>query len=302
MKEKQIKIGVVGSNQIQHLIPVLEEKYDVINIQKHIEGKGRITTFLIFTWYLLKVDLIYNVFSSPFFLKKAKVCSFFGKKVITHWIGSDVRYAVEGQTDMEGYKKLDSNVVCFKALQDDLKGLGLDANIIPITPFNLHFEICEMPKVHACLIYMPRGNEQYYGFDEISRVFPKFPQIKFFIVANDDKEKFAAYPNVEVLGRLPMKEMEELYKKISFIIRIHISDGLSMSVLEAMAKGKKVVWNCEYPFAYPGSTTEEICAGVEAIIKTPPTPDKDAHDFIAKEYTKDNFLRDFDKEVRALFG
>lgn len=298
--KKKIKIGVIGSNQIQHLIPVLEERYEVINIQKKLDGKSRFKVIFIFIWYLLKVDVIYNVFSAPSFVNKAKACSFFGVKVITHWIGSDVRYAVEGKTDMEKYKKMDSNVVCFKALQDDLKKLGLNANIIPITPFNLHFEVCEMPKEHACLIYMPTGCEDYYGFEEISRVFPRFPNVQFNIVANNDKEKFAAYPNVNVLGRLSLKEMEDIYKKISFIIRIHISDGLSMSVLEAMAKGKKVIWNCEYPFAYPGSTTEEICEGVEKILQTPPTPDIEAHDFIAKEYTKENFLRDFDKELERI--
>jgi len=297
---KRIKIGVTGSNQIQHLIPVLEEKYKVINIQKHIDGKPRYIAALIFIWYVLKIDVLYNVFSDPYFLNKAKISSLLGKKVITHWIGTDVRVAVEGKTNINGYKKLDSNVVCFKALQEDLKELGLQANIIPITPFNLHFDICDMPQEHACLIYMPTGCENYYGFEEISRVFPQFPNLKFYIVANNDKEKFSAYPNVEVLGRLTLKEMEDIYNKISFIIRIHISDGLSMSVLEAMAKGKKIIWNCEYPFAYPGKTTEEICVGVKDILKTKPEPDVAAHDFIASEYTKENFLRDFDKEIKRV--
>jgi len=299
MENKKQTIGILGPMQIYHLIPVLEEEYNVINLQKIIDSQTNSFTKT-FAWikHINKCDYIYNVFTSPYFYRKLRIAKFFNKKVITHWIGTDVRVAVEGKTDFSKLKGI-KHVVCFEALQDDLKKLGLSADILPITPFNLKFDIAEMPKEHAVIIYMPKGKESDYGYKEIVRVFPKYPNVVFYIVANDDTSKFN-YPNVRVLGQLPLEKMEELYNKVSICLRIHISDGLSMSVLEAMAKGKKIIWNCKYPFAYPGSTTEEICNSLDQILKNKPEPDIKAHDFINQEYTKDKFLKMFNSYIESL--
>lgn len=295
------KIGIVGPSQIYHLIPVLEQQYSVVNLQKILDEKTNGFVKLIkFVYEASRIDVLYNVFNSPFSYKKFNLVKLFGVKTITHWIGTDVRYAVEGKTDLTKLHNVDKHVVCFEALQEDLYKLGISADILPITPFNLEFKIAEMPKSHAVIIYMPKGVEDDYGFDEIERVFPKYPNVPFYIVANDDKEKFAAYPNVYPLGRLTKDEMETLYNKVSIVVRIHISDGLSMSVLEGLAKGKKVVWNCKYPFAYPGSTTDEICNSLDEIFKNPPQADTEAHTFINKEYTKDKFLVQFNDSLHSI--
>lgn len=296
--KKKLTIGVMGSNQIKHLIPVLEMRYNVINLQPIIDSKkSKLAKTIDFAKQIRNIDVLYNVFSSQYFWKKMYVAKALRKKVITHWIGTDVRYAMEGITDMKKYHRADSNMVCFKPLQEDLASLGLHAEILPITPFNLNFDLCKMPEKHSVIIYMPQGVEKDYGWEEISQVFPKYPTLEFKIVANNDKEKFALYPNVKVLGYLSKEEMEKLYNEVSIVLRIHISDGLSMSVLEGMAKGKKIIWNCEYPYCYPGSTTEEICNSLDILLKDAPKPDQVAHDFIVNEYTREKFLEIFESEI-----
>ena len=115
------------------------------------------------------------------------------------------------------------------------------------------------------LKFMPLPVLMIGTYDENDRSI-SYRSIKSCYPEDDIRSKFD-YPNVRVLGQLPLEKMEALYNKVSICLRIHISDGLSMSVLEAMAKGKKVIWNCRYPFAYPGSTTKEICNSLDLILK-----------------------------------
>ena len=66
-----------------------------------------------------------------------------------------------------------------------------------------------------------------------------------------------------------------------------------------MTKGKKIVWNYEFPYCLPGSTTEEICASINEILQTSPTPraDKEAHDYIAVNFSKEKFMSLFNEII-----
>jgi len=200
-------------------------------------------------------------------------------------------------------KYFDKHIACFKPLQDQMKRLGIETDYLPIIPHNLNFDISKMPKSHSVLIYMPKGFENYYGYDEISRVFPLFPELKFFIVANDDKSKFD-FNNVEVLGYLKLEEMEKLYNEISIVVRIHINDGLSMSVLEGLAKGKRVIWNYEFSFCLPGTTTEEISNSINEIISSNPIPvaDEAAHEYIINDFSRERFMTLFNKIINDVIS
>lgn len=296
-------IGVMGTSQINHIIPLISTQYNVINLQEVWDKEeNKIKRFFSFIRQLMKCNILYNVYSSHYFWKKGRLAKFLGKKVITHWIGSDVRFAIEGKTNVKKLKFVNQHLACFEPLQKQLHSLGIETKYLPIIPYNLCFDVCKMPKEHAVLIYMPKGYEEYYGFNEISKVFPRFPEVKFFIVANDDKEKFVSFNNVETLGYLTLEQMELLYNKISIVVRIHTNDGLSMSVLEGMAKGKKIIWNCEFPHCFPGATTEDICSSLYRIIKLTPTPsiDIDSHNYIISNFSKDKFMDMFNDIVHNL--
>lgn len=299
MKKKCI--GVMGSSQIEHIIPLLETEYNVVNIQKVLDDEhNRILRLLKFIKAISKVDILYKVFVEGYFWKKIRIAHFFHKKVYGHWIGTDARLAATGHVDINKINELDGHITCFQPLQKQLESIGIESVVIPIVPFKVNFEVGNMPLKHRVLIYMPRDKEEEYGFNEIYPIIKEFSNIEFDIVANDNKEKFGEVNNVKLLGWLDHDKMEEVYDKISIVIRIHFNDGLSMSVLEAMAKGKKVIWNCSFEKCYPGSTTDEIRNSLKQIIKEEPAPktDIDAHDFIIENYSKEKILSMY----REIFG
>lgn len=291
-------IGVLGTSQIEHLIPVLRKRYEVVDIRSILGDASKPVKFWRYRQALDGVDIIYNVFTAKSFLIKSRMAKKRGIRVVTHWIGSDVRFAQEGLVDVTEFDGLvDQHVSCFAPLQKKLLAMGIDAPVLPIVPFDMDFEICEMPLKHAVLVYLPEGREATYGFEDIKKVFERFDSLPFYIVANSNERLFRDFENVHVMGSLNLKEMGELYKKVSVLLRMHWSDGLSMMVLEALGKGKSVIWDHEFNYVLPGKNAEEIACSLEKVISEPPSIRQDAHDFIAQEYTKDRFLEDFDRLV-----
>lgn len=294
-RDNGVRIGVMGSTQIQHLIPVIAQEYKVYNIQERWDSaRTRFGRALAFVHGLRHCDVVYCVFCPPQVWKYAKVAHAFKKKFMGHWIGSDVRLLGEGVTSAEKVKQIDYNFVCFRPLQKVLQSKGLTSTILPITPFKtMKFDLDEMPAEHGVLVYMPDGKEEYYGLSTMLPVMERYQDVPFYVVANHNKDQFNGLPNVHVLGTLGPDEMNELYKKISILLRVHVSDGLSMMVLEALGKGKKVIWDQEFDRCYPGATTEQMMDSMSKILEASPTPDVEAHEFVVETFTPEKYLEIF---------
>lgn len=285
------KIGIMGSSQIMHIIPLLQPKYDVINLQKVLDNEpNRFIRRIKFARALMKVDVVYNVFVDNTFARKAKLAKCMRKKVIGHWIGTDARLADEGKIDLRKLSNIDVHLACFEPLKEQMGRLGVKATTVPIVPFKFNFDVCDMPKEHRVLIYLPTNKENEYGFQEIAPVIKAHEELQFDIVANENEQLFKEMNNVKLWRWVSIDEMEKIYNNISIVMRIHLNDGLSMSVLEAMAKGKKVIWNCDFDFCYPGATTGDITKSLDAILNQKPEVDYEAHNYIIENYSKEKIL------------
>ena len=155
-----------------------------------------------------KVDVVYNVSTSNHFWMQAKAAKLMHKKVMTHWIGTDVLHVSEGKTNPTKLSIVDKHFACFSELQKELHDNGIEAEVLPIIPFNLKFTLNKMPQEHAVLIYMPDGREEFYGYEVLKDVFQHASNTNFYIVANSSSEKFSMYKNVEVLGILSLDQLE----------------------------------------------------------------------------------------------
>lgn len=301
MNKNNIKIGIMGSSQIQHIIPVLiESGYQVTNIQsiwqsnEPVESKERL-----YRETIRDCDILYNIYSGNYFWAKASFAKLVGKKVITHWIGTDVLHAISGEVGYLGHPFIDHHFVCYEPLKKELQSIGIETTVLPIIPFNMDLSIDEMPDTHAVMIYMPDSRLEHYGYNELCYVFKSFPNVTFHIVANQGKG-LEKYGNVITHGWLDKNAMEKLYKKISIVIRFIKHDGLSMSVIEGLIKGKKVIWNNQYYGVIYVDSKEAICSELEKILGTPPCPDIDTSNYVKKELSKENFNNVFDNVIKKV--
>lgn len=287
-----IKIGVMGTKQIQHIIPILEKEYEVINLEELLQNNVKFISAIKWFRAMLKVDYIYNVYTSEHIWKKALLCKLFGKKIITHWIGTDAYNAIKLKKKYR-YKFIDFHFACFESIQDELKCIDINSVVLPIFPYKMDLSLSKMPDIHACLIYMPAGKEEFYGFNVLKKIFSEFGKLKFYIVANDNKDFFSDFPNVEVLGELSIEEMNEIYNRISIVIRLPKHDGLSMSVIEALGKGKIVLWNYHYPYVNYVENENDIIRCINHVLETKPIVNIKEHEFISLTFNADLFLKIF---------
>ncbi len=305
MNKNNIKIGIMGSSQIQHIIPVLiESGYQVTNIQsiwqsnenKSVKGKEKL-----YRETIRDCDILYNIYSGNYFWAKASFAKLIGKKVITHWIGTDVLNATSGEVGYLGHPFIDHHFVCYEPLKNELQSIGIESTVLPIVPFNMDLSIDKMPDTHSVMIYMPDNKLDHYGYNDLRYVFESFPDVIFHIVANYGKG-LEKYNNVIAHGWLDKNAMEKLYKEISIVIRFIKHDGLSMSVIEGLMKGKKVIWNNQYYGVIYADSKEAICSELKKILEMPPCPDIDVSNYVKSELSKENFNNIFDNVIKKVLG
>lgn len=304
MKSNNIKIGVMGSNQIDHIIPLLiESGYQVTNIQNIFSSdKTKEEKEEMYRRMIKECDLLYNVYSGNYFWAKASFAKLIGKKVITHWIGSDVLNAITGEVGYLGHSFIDHHFVCYEPLKTELQSIGIETTVLPIVPFNVNLTLGKMPDTHAVMIYMPENRLEHYGYSELCYVFEQFPDLPFHIVANSGGGAiFEKYRNVTAHGWLDENAMEELYEKVSIVLRFIKHDGLSMSVIEGLIKGKKVIWNNQYHGVIYAESREAVCTELREILKTPPYLDTNVSNYVKNELSKDKIRQIFDEEIQKIF-
>lgn len=302
MNNRVNTIGLFGSTQIQHIGKVLASTYKVKLFRHEHASKLR----KIFNWihFILLIDCLYVVYVSTNkkFFCQLLLAKIFRKKLILHWIGTDV-LEIYNCTGIKGiilrkfYNCADCKFVCFEGLREELLEKKIYTEVLPIVPFEMDLSITSQPEEHVVLIYMPKGREKFYGYDILKNIFAKFTMLKFFIVANDNRSLFDMYSNVHVLGVLSLQEMTKLYSRVSIILRYTKHDGLSMSVLEGLVKGKEVIWNHKFPCVHYVDSEEKIVDVLKNITNKKPIVNKLNSERIKKEFTKKKFMEKFQESI-----
>ena len=290
-----ITIGCMGSDQYRQLIPVFEEYgYSIIDLQNIFNsGLSFDEKERKFRNEMDKCDVLYNLYSGNSFWAKASYVKSIGKKVVTHWIGTDALDAIEGRVGYLGHSYLDHNFSCYDGIARELENIGIKTTVLPIIPFDMELSLAQNASEHSVLIYMPEERLDHYGYNESCELFRKFQNLKFHIVANANKNLFFKYPNVEVHGYLSHDQMDRLYDKVSVLIRWIKHDGLSMSVIEALIKGKRVIWNFPYDGVVYVRSVDEMINSLSEIISVPPTLDENVSRKTRERLSKEAFMKEF---------
>lgn len=297
----KITIGLIGSTQINHLQVALSEEYNTVNLQDKFINSSRFGKWITLVKNIKNIDVLYNVYTGKNIAAMVVISHVMRKKIITHWIGTDVCYAMN-ERYIHRYFRPDVNLACFDVLREELKELNIESLVVPIVPFGMDLTIANMPEKHSILIYMPKGREEFYGYNELIDVFNEFKDVQFYIVANEDESRFKHFKNVRCLGFLNADEMKELYNKISIVVRYTKHDGLSMSVLEGLAKGKYVIWNNKLPYVNRVDDTNDIIRILRKILKDQPTPLVEESEYVKNTYTKENYLESMKNIIGGLYN
>lgn len=183
--------------------------------------------------------------------------------VIVIWAGSDVLKASETPSDLhvikqDGYVHLSDG----PWLVEELRGLGLEAEYLPVTAVSPGDPPVPLPEQFSVLTYLPEPRRAFYGEALVYRVARAFPDVPFTVVGHGGVSPEAP-PNVRFAGYV--RDMQHRLDGAVVLLRQPEHDGKSMLVLEALARARHVVWNYEFPHVHRAEGFEAVCAALAAL-------------------------------------
>lgn len=209
------------------------------------------------------------------------------KKVIVHWIGTDVLRIREDY--YKNPRKINSeceNYAVVSWLKDELDEIGIHSEELPIVPFDISYECDEIPERHRILTYIPKHRAKFYNYELTKRLAAQLPEVKFYVVGNDGMDDHEKLQNVEYLGWLDREQIQTLIKKCTILFRYPEHDGLPRMIIEALAAGRGVVYRYKYPYVNtpPSEKFEDVFIKLKEILDKKPSVN-----YEAEEYIKENF-------------
>lgn len=189
-----------------------------------------------------------------------------GRPLIRKWSGTDVMRCVQNVEFRRQARTLDRvaslNLTSeAKYTQAELESAGFSVmRILPILAATTAFHVAEQ-KPLALLAYLPDMRPSFYGAQQVRYAAERNPDIQFIVVA-DNEHALVDLPNVESLGWVD--DMEAIWSRVGGVIRLTIHDGLPRMVVEALARGKYVLFSYPLEGCWHVTDTTTLNVAIEA--------------------------------------
>lgn len=231
-------------------------------------------------------DVIHCVYPLYYF-KWAPIWKAMGKRVVFHWIGSDFYRMSARRTWRTAFaavrRVVDLHIADAPWLLADLRAAGARAFLVPTISEKMTGARLEpLPARFRILAYVPDRRRDFYGWPTVKVVAAALPAVEVWAVGGGADA--AAPANVRWLGYLDEAGMAHAYRETSVLVRPTQSDGLSQMVLEALARGRQVIWTREFPYCLRATTPEEFVAAAARLAASCPLNEEGAR-FVAAHYT-----------------
>ena len=153
--------------------------------------------------------------------------------LVRWWTGTDVLCLEDGRTQ----DTVKHNWVAAPWFRSRLEACGLKASVIPIIPACKTVAL-PLPATPAIYAYAP--DRPVYRWGDVTWLANMLPHVKFYVTGRNASSLDP--PNVEALGGIHCDRMHEVYAKVSIVLRLCDTDGLSLTILEALSYGRYAVW------------------------------------------------------------
>lgn len=285
-----MRIGISGNEGIARRVLdcLSDDSFEVICLDRgprfYIPKISGLYQMIRFFLMLPSVDIVFLCSPQIWSFFAIDVAHMFGKKTIVYWIGTDVLLASTGDLRLPNAGSVDLNLACSQQLIHELREIGVDAQLL-YTPTDLSEMPVAMPEAHAVLLNIPDDRAEFYGAEPITRLIKEHPHIHFIMTRSEDQSRYP-FPNVDFRGMLDRKGMERAFEDSSICIRFPKHDGMALSIVEAMSKGRCVICNQPVPHTVYANTYDELCNALEALTSTPPKLNLEAHQYAAREFSR----------------
>ena len=227
-----------------------------------------------------QTDVVHCI-SPPGLLRVCWMARILRKRIVMHWIGSDVLRIIGDSDSARRLRTTCSKLACAHFadspdIVEELKQVGIDSALFRLLPDTVvPLEEMPLPDQPAVLTYWSHERRDFYGGPIVDILANEFPSVPFYVVGSDGRDE-PQHPNMTYLGRVD--EVEPVYRKVSVFLRLPKHDSLSAMVLEMLARGRWVVYTKPFPHTTFATTAEEVKAALkECLSQTTPNQAGKAH-------------------------
>ena len=208
-------------------------------------------------------DMVYQIGGGPVVNPRLfSVCRALQRKVVKHWVGSDVLRAREPLVHEQHATGLVEHWAVAGHLVDELAEAGIPATPVPLSVVDAVTPTPLPPSPLTVLSYLPTRKFDFYNGATVLSLASRFPDVHFLVVGSDGADR-SATKNVEFLGY--QREMDAIYARSHVLLRLPRHDGLSYMVLEALNHGRHVIWNLPFESARMGRTENELACHIREL-------------------------------------
>jgi hypothetical protein len=206
------------------------------------------------------------------------------KPVVLHWIGSDV---LQITRDKRFRKELGRKSIVHCAdspsLAAELESLGIQAKVIRLLPRSLLPEAeLPWPSQPCVLSYWSHLRRDFYGGKIVDQLADAFPHVQFLVVGSDGKNE-PQHANMRYLGL--MQNIDEAYAQTTVLLRIPEHDGVSAMVLEALSRGRRVIYSQPFPHTCLARTVADVTDALNRCLLAE-GPDREGEQYVRTHFCR----------------
>lgn len=230
--------------------------------------------------------------------------------VVIHWNGTDVLIALDEHRKGNASKRIAGRAIHWcdaPWLVDELAPIGVRGDYVPLPVPVLTGAAPPLPERFRVLLYLPVDafDREVFDIDTLLRLPRDMPGLDFVLIPSpSDTLPGPLPPNLEARGWVD--DMDAFYREITVVVRLTSHDGTSFMVLEALSRGRHVIWTYPMPGVIKASGLEAVTAALRDLA------DRHAAGTLAlneegRRHALDHFDRarliaNLDAHLRALLG
>lgn len=249
-----------------------------------------------------RADLIYSINGS---VTRGRVFDLALKKkvpVIMNWVGTDVLKSLEAYragTYVQEYISSATHFCEVNWIRQELKEMGIEAKVVNFASFDRQFELKEADANQLTVLnYIPESRQDFYGLNEIIKAAEELPDIMFLVAGSSSSER-SIPANMKFLGWVD--DMDRVYQNVHVCIRFTKHDGLSNFVLEALARGKQVIYNNHFDYCHFAANTTDLIDKLVALKtkleQNTSLINKTGAEFVSKEFNREKILSEVKQNI-----
>jgi len=219
---------------------------------------------------------------------------FAGKKIILHFIGTDVMNVITSKRRscrLKLFQWLGCHIVTVhNRLIEELQSVGINAKLVPFVNRVLSDHEFPLPKQFSVLAYVPQGREKHFCLELIEKAARTFDDVLFTLFPNDYHNK--DIPNISSIPHVSHNKIIQLFQDHSVFIRLTVHDGLPNTILEALSCARPVVWSFKEKYCYVVKDEKQLISTLQRI-RDQNKLNKEGKQYVLKRYDAANLRMTF---------